>query len=566
MRFKMTQSPLKITKTGLDLIRDARLNKGLAFSQKERLDFQLNGILAPAVLSLEEQIQNAWAGLKSIEDRPSQYRWLREIRQDNETLFYALLQTYPQELLPIIYTPGIGEACLNYPFSGNRPEGFYLSAGCKIPVKEQLANAPKNIRLIVVTDGSRILGLGDLGANGIGIVIGKSALYTGFAQIDPALILPIMLDIGTENEKYLQDPAYMGWRHKRLQGKKYDDFISECVSAFQEKYPSALLHWEDFNREHAAPLLTRYHKQYLSFNDDIQGTASITLAAILAALIRTGRPLKEEKIMIFGGGSAGCGIATLIAALLRKQGLSEAESTQNIYLVDRFGLITEEMENLTKEQKIFAKSSGTADSAGTDLAQLVKRLKPSTLIGVSGQANMFTEAVLRQMGENSPCPIIFPLSNPTDHAEATPAEIYKATNGRAMICTGSPFPPLEIKSTDMDENRPTTRDVLFSQVNNAAVFPGIGLGALACEAKEISEGMFLAAAIRIAQSSPNKVSKENGILPKVENFSELALEVANAVAEQAQKENLCPKFTPEILEEKLTALQWKAAYREYMPA
>ncbi|MCT6838618.1 MAG: oxaloacetate-decarboxylating malate dehydrogenase, partial [Bifidobacteriales bacterium] len=433
----------------------------------------------------------------------------------------------------------------------------FLSSADRGQIADRLAAIPQNdVRLIIVTDGERILGLGDLGANGMGIPIGKLALYTACAGLNPAFLLPVTLDVGTENMTLRNDPAYIGNRTPRLRGQDYAEFVEEFVTAIQQRWPGIILHWEDFAGRNAAPLLKRYRDRLPSFNDDIQGTAAIAVAAILSGVQANGERLSQQRIAIAGGGSAGIGIAELLLTALEAEGLSREDALKHFYIVDRNGLLTHDMANLSEGQTLFARQDETAQNGqGRPLGEVISKSAPTILIGVSGQAGLFTEGMIREMATHCTRPLIFPLSNPTSCVEATPQDILTWTAGQAWVSTGGPFAPVELDG----------RNVVIDQTNNAYIFPGLGLGALACKAKTVSEGMIMAAAQAVATLSPLKNGGTN-LLPPLESIRTTALKVAYAVAQQAQAEQLCPAFDDTALQGAIAALSWQPRYRPYRPA
>lgn len=552
-----TFSSHSVTQRGMAVLNDPLLNKGTAFPWEERTALGLHGLLPPGIHTLEEQVEQAYANIMSGTDILDRHVRLRAIQDSNETLFYALLQKHLTELMPVVYTPGVGQACQEFSKIWQKPRGIFLSAADRGHMADRLAAIPNNdIRLVIVTDGERILGLGDLGANGMGIPIGKIALYTACAGINPALMMPITLDVGTDNVTLRNDPTYIGSRSPRLRGQDYADFIEEFVTALQARWPDCLLHWEDFAGRNAAPLLQRYRDRLPSFNDDIQGTAGIATAAILSGLKAKGETLEQQCIAFAGGGAAGIGIAGLLLAAMKAEGVSQEDALKRFYIVDRNGLLTHDMKGLSEGQALFARQDETAQNGqGRTLADVISQNHPTILIGVSGQAGLFKESMIREMATYCPQPLIFPLSNPTSHVEATPMDILTWTAGRAIVSTGSPFSPVEIDD----------RSIVIDQTNNSYIFPGLGLGALACKAKSISEGMVMAAAQAVAALSPMQSGGKN-LLPPIENIHDVALRVAVAVARQAQQEQLCPPLDDVALREALAALSWRPRYQPYQAA
>ncbi len=552
-----TPSSHPVTQRGMAVLNDPLLNKGTAFPWEERTALGLHGLLPPGIHTLEEQVAQAYENLMSEKDMLDRHVRLRSIQDTNETLFYALMQKHLTELMPIVYTPGVGQACQEFSRIWQKPRGIFLSGADRGHMADRLAAIPNdNIRLVIVTDGERILGLGDLGANGMGIPIGKIALYTACAGVNPALMLPVTLDVGTDNATLRNDPTYIGSRSPRLKGQDYADFIEEFVTALLGRWPGCLLHWEDFAGRNAAPLLQRYRERLPSFNDDIQGTAGIATAAILSGLRAKEETLEQQCIAFAGGGAAGIGIAGLLLAAMKAEGLPQEEALKRFYIVDRNGLLTHDMDGLSEGQALFARKDETSrDGQGRTLKEVISQNHPTILIGVSGQAGLFKEGMIREMASYCTRPLIFPLSNPTSHVEATPMDILTWTAGRAIVSTGSPFTPVEIND----------RSITIDQTNNSYIFPGLGLGALACGARSISEGMIMAAAQAVADLSPLKTGG-NTLLPPLENIQNVAMRVAHAVARQAQNEQLCPPLDDDALQEALSTLSWRPRYQPYRAA
>ena len=549
--------------SGYELLADPQLNKGTAFSEAERDAFDLHGLLPPNVLTLHEQVARRLQALRGFETDLERYAFLRELQDSNETLFYALLVGNLEELLPIVYTPTVGAGCQQFSHLFRKPRGLFLSLPHKDRIERILAQ-PRfdKVEAIVVTDGERILGLGDQGAGGMGIPIGKLALYIGCGGLHPATTLPILLDVGTDNPDCLADPLYIGWRHERVRGQEYDDFIEAFVSAVSKRWPNVLLQWEDFAKNNATRMLERYRDRLCTFNDDVQGTAAVATGALLAAVGVTGVPLTEQRIAVLGAGSAGCGIANLIRAAMRDAGLSDEEASRRFFMVDRDGLLVEGMAGLASFQLPFlqAKQATAGWTLGhpdkIDLLDVVRNAKPTVLIGVSGQAGAFSEPVVRAMAECNKRPVIFPLSNPTSREEATPDDIEAWTEGRALIGVGSPFPPI-------------TRDgarFKVDQSNNSYIFPGVGLGALAVGANRISDGMFMAAAKALAGASPARDNPKHNLLPPVAALRDVAATVALAVALQAHKEGLAKDVPIDTIEQRIQAKMWTPTYVPYRRA
>jgi malate dehydrogenase (oxaloacetate-decarboxylating) len=548
---------------GYELLADPRLNKGTAFSESERDAFDLHGLLPPNVATLDEQVSRRLQALRGYETDLERYAILRELQDTNETLFYALLVDNLEEMLPIVYTPTVGAGCQQFSRLFRKPRGLFLSIPHKDRIDRILAQPRFDmVEAIVVTDGERILGLGDQGAGGMGIPIGKLALYTGCGGLHPATTLPILLDVGTDNPDCLADPIYIGWRHERVRGQEYDDFIEAFVSAVVKRWPRVLLQWEDFAKNNATRLLERYRDRLCTFNDDVQGTAAVATGTLLAAINVTGVPLTQQRVAVLGAGSAGCGIAALIRAAMRDAGVSESEAASRFFMVDRDGLLVDGMTGLASFQLPFVQKKQALegwklshpDKVG--LLDVVRNARPTVLIGVSGQAGAFSEPIVRAMAECNKRPVIFPLSNPTSREEATPADIESWTEGRALIGVGSPFPPI-------------TRDgsrFKIDQTNNSYIFPGVGLGALAVGAGRVSDGMLMAAAKALASSSPARDNPKHNLLPPVSALREVAMTVALAVALQAHKEGLAPEVSTDEIERRIRAKMWTPRYLPYRRA
>ena len=554
----MSQADSHSIHTGLSgrmLLENPLLNKGTAFTLEERSELDLHGLLPPSVETLEEQCRRSY---KSFSIKPTpilKHIYLRSLQDTNETLFYALVQRHLEEMLPIIYTPVVGQACQRFSDLYRRPRGLFISYPERARMDAMLANFKRNIEVIVVTDGERILGLGDQGVGGMGICIGKLSLYSAVGGITPNQTLPIMLDCGTNNQKLLEDPNYLGWRHERINDEQYFEFVESFILALKRRWPNALLQFEDFAINHATPLLEKYRSQLCSFNDDIQGTAGVTAATLLAAAKAADKSIENMKVAFLGAGSAGCGIAEQIVRLMVSKGLSEEEARKRIYMVDRFGLVHDEMSDLRPFQQKLAQKHGDIQSWMTDgdvsLAEVVKHGKPDAIIGVSGQPGLFTQEIIEQMAQNHEQPIVFPLSNPISQVEALPEDIIKWSNGKALVATGSPFDPVEYKG----------REYPVAQCNNIYIFPGLGLGVLASGANRISDGMLDAAVETLALSSPALIDREKPLLPMLDTIQRVTDDIALAVALQAQKEELAPERERTELEQRIREKRWSPEYR-----
>jgi malate dehydrogenase (oxaloacetate-decarboxylating) len=545
---------------GYELLNDPLLNKGTAFSEQEREMFGLHGLLPPNVASLDEQVDRRLQALRQLPGDLARYVFLRGLQDTNEVLFYALLVRNLHETLPIVYTPTVGLGCQRFSHVFRKPRGLFLSMPHRHRIGSILANPHfDNVEAIVVTDGERILGLGDQGAGGMGIPIGKLELYTCCGGLHPATTLPVMLDVGTDNAGCLADPLYVGWHHERVRGADYDDFVEAFVSAVVERWPHVLLQWEDFARDNATRLLERYRDRLCTFNDDIQGTAAVATGTLLSAVNVTGMSFRDHRIAVLGAGSAGSGISSLLCRAMVADGLSEAEARRRFFLVDREGLLVGGMRGILPFQQRFVQArSAVADwrlqqPDRIDLLDVVRHAKPTVLIGVSGQPGAFTREVVRTMAQFTERPVIFPLSNPPSRSEATPADLVDWTDGRAVIGTGSPFPPVP------HNGRPRPVD----QTNNAYVFPGLGLGVIAAQARRVSDGMLMAAARALADASPARLDADANLLPPVDDLRQVAYRVAVAVALQAQAEGLAPATTGDALEARIRAKMWTPVYRPY---
>jgi malate dehydrogenase (oxaloacetate-decarboxylating) len=532
-------------------------SKGTAFTDEERAQFGLLGLLPPQVETLEQQTQRAYEGFQTRASPLDKHIFLRALQDTNEVLFYRLLLDHVEETMPVVYTPTVAAACEQFSHIYRRPRGLFVSYPLRDRIPEILANRyGKEIDVIVVTDGGRILGIGDQGVGGLGIPIGKLSLYTLIGGIRPERTLPIVLDVGTNNTDRLRDPLYLGWKHERISGKEYFDFIEQFVCAVKEQLPGTCVQWEDFPNSIAYTLLNKYRDEVLSFNDDIQGTAAVTLGAILGAIAVTGRPLRDQTVVILGAGSAGIGVADYLCRAMIEDGLSAGEARSRFWIVNRGGVLHSARTDLSSEQRAFAQAterlaSMPRSAAGVvGLEEVVNAVSPTILIGLSTLANAFTEPLIREMARKTPRPIIFPLSNPTSKAEATPADLLKWTDGRALVATGSPFAPV----TDGG------RTVPIAQCNNVYIFPSIGLALAACKARRVSDTMLLAAARALAEKSPALKDRNASLLPSLRDLRAVARHVASAVAQQAQKEGLAPQMEREELARRIAAAQWVPAY------
>ncbi len=554
------ESVIRTSLQGVDLLFNSRLNKGTAFTEQERDVFGLHGLLPPHIGTLEDQRLRRKRVLDSRDSAFGKYSNMRNLQDNDETLFYSMIEHYTEELLPIVYTPAVGEGCQRFSEIWRRPRGLFISYPNRHRIDQILAD-PRydNVRCIVVSDGERILGLGDQGAGGMGIPIGKMALYTALGGIPPEHCLPILLDAGTDNERLLQDPIYIGWQHNRIRGQEYDDFVEAFVTAVQKRWPKILLQWEDFAGTNAARLLDRYRDRLCTFNDDIQGTAAVTTATLLAAVNATGVPLSQQTIAMYGAGSAGIGIIELLITAMKEEGLNDEQAWSRIYAFNRYGLLVEGARGIKESQQPLVRKrtdiAGWQLTGGEDISLLdvVRNAKVTVLVGVSAQAGVFTEEVVREMARHTARPIVFPLSNPTSQAEATPADLLSWTEGRALVGTGSPFPPVEI------EGRP----VRISQVNNSFIFPGLALGILVAEARRVTDGMIMAAARALAGLSPSRKDKTAPLLPPIGDSRRVALVVSEAVARQAMSEGVATIADADSLPDRIRSYMWNAVYVPY---
>ncbi|MDW2161709.1 NAD-dependent malic enzyme, partial [Vibrio sp. 1942] len=500
-----------------------------AFSAEERSSFNLEGLLPETTETIQEQVERAYQQYKSFESDMDKHIYLRNIQDTNETLFYRLVQNHISEMMPIIYTPTVGAACENFSNIYRRGRGLFISYPNRDRIDDLLNNAANhNVKVIVVTDGERILGLGDQGIGGMGIPIGKLSLYTACGGISPAYTLPIVLDVGTNNPQRLADPMYMGWRHPRITGPDYDAFVEEFIQAVQRRWPDALIQFEDFAQKNAMPLLERYKDRICCFNDDIQGTAAVTVGSLLAACKAAGTQLSKQRITFLGAGSAGCGIAEAIIAQMVSEGISDEKARSQVYMVDRWGLLQEGMPNLLDfQQRLVQKHSNTKEweneGNGFSLLDVMRNAKPTVLIGVSGAPGLFSQEVIEEMHKHCKRPIVFPLSNPTSRVEATPNDIIRWTNGEALVATGSPFDPVVHEG----------RTYPIAQCNNSYIFPGIGLGVLAVNAKRVTDEMLMESSRALATCSPLAINGRGALLPPLEEIHLVSKKIAFAVAKKA---------------------------------
>ncbi|HHP0487119.1 TPA: NAD-dependent malic enzyme [Vibrio harveyi] len=551
--------PLYIPYAGPALLATPLLNKGSAFSAEERSSFNLEGLLPETTETIQEQVERAYQQYKSFESDMDKHIYLRNIQDTNETLYYRLVQNHISEMMPIIYTPTVGAACENFSNIYRRGRGLFISYPNRDRIDDLLNNAANhNVKVIVVTDGERILGLGDQGIGGMGIPIGKLSLYTACGGISPAYTLPIVLDVGTNNPQRLADPMYMGWRHPRITGPDYDAFVEEFIQAVQRRWPDALIQFEDFAQKNAMPLLERYKDRICCFNDDIQGTAAVTVGSLLAACKAAGTKLSDQRITFLGAGSAGCGIAEAIIAQMVSEGISDKKARSQVYMVDRWGLLQEGMPNLLDfQQRLVQKFDNTKEweneGNGFSLLDVMHNAKPTVLIGVSGAPGLFSEEVIKEMHKHCKRPIVFPLSNPTSRVEATPNDIIRWTNGEALVATGSPFEPVVHEG----------RSYPIAQCNNSYILPGIGLGVLAVNAKRVTDEMLMESSRALATCSPLAINGNGALLPPLEEIHLVSKKIAFAVAKKAIEQGVALEITDEALNDAIDQAFWQPVYRRY---
>ncbi|MBC2605797.1 NAD-dependent malic enzyme [Pelagicoccus albus] len=554
-----SKRPLYIPYAGPVLLEVPLLNKGSAFTERERREFNLEGLLPHCIETIEEQRDRVYHQFCELTTRMDKHIYLRGIQDTNETLYYSLLTHYLEEMLPLIYTPTVGEACQKFSQIYRRKRGLFISYDDRDKIDRILRNATKKkVNVIVVTDGERILGLGDQGIGGMGIPIGKLAIYSACGGISPANTLPITLDVGCDNPDLVNQTMYMGKRSPRIRGEAYFEFVDKFIKAVKDLWPDVLLQFEDFAQPNAMPLLKRYKDELCCFNDDIQGTAAVAAGTLLAACDRKGETLADQRVCFVGSGSAGCGIASHLVAHLRAQGLSEAEAKSRMFMVDRDGLLTTDMKGLLDFQQELAQDEKLADpwrdaDGKVSLESLIKGAKPTVLIGVSGQFGLFKESQIRAMAKQVERPIILPLSNPTSLAEATPEDVITWTDGAAIVATGSPFDPVSYKGTTHQ----------ISQCNNSYIFPGIGLGVLACRATRVTEGMLIAASRTLADSAPHQRGTGQPLLPALNEIRDLSRLIARRVARQAMEEGVALDMTELALERSIDRVFWEPQYRRY---
>jgi malate dehydrogenase (oxaloacetate-decarboxylating)(NADP+) len=546
----MTGRPKKFPK-GIDVLHDERLNKGIAFTEEERDALKLRGLLPPRVNDLKEQVERVLANFHAKPTPLEKYIFMIGLQDRNETLFYRTVIDNIDVMMPIIYTPTVGEACAKFGLIFRRPRGLYITARDRGRIAKILRNWPvKDVAIVVVTDGERILGLGDLGADGMGIPIGKLSLYTACAGVDPSHALPITIDVGTNNQDLLNDPLYIGLRQERLRGKEYDQLIDEFVRAVRKVFPGTLIQFEDFATANAFRLLHKYRGKICTFNDDIQGTAAVTLAGILGASRITGQNLTQQRLLFFGAGEAGVGIADLIVSAMVREGMSLEAAKDRMWFFDSKGLVVKSRKDLASHKKPFARDHAFL----TDLLEAVRACRPTGIIGVSGKPQSFTEPIVREMAKINQRPIVFALSNPTSKAECTAEQAYTWTEGRAIYASGSPFDPVTFQG----------RTHVPTQGNNSYIFPGLGLGVILSGASHVTDDMFYTAARAVANMTTEPMLAKGSLLPPLEKIRDVSATIATAVAEYAWIEGLATKPRPDDIMAYVRAHMYDPKYELYV--
>jgi malate dehydrogenase (oxaloacetate-decarboxylating) len=542
---------------GMNLLDTPLWNKGTAFNDDERIAFALEGLLPPQVESIQEQSARAYEAYKAKTSDLERHIYLRQLQDTNETLFYRLMLDHVEEMMPIVYTPTVGLACQQFSHIYRRPRGLIVSYPLRDSIPTILRNRPnREVDVIVVTDGERILGLGDQGVGGLGIPIGKLSLYTLIGGIHPSRTLPIVLDVGTNNQGRLNDPEYLGWRHERITGQEYLDFVDRFVRAVKQELPDTCLQWEDFSTPHARPLLLRYQNELLTFNDDVQGTAAVVLGAAVGASKVAQKNMKDHKIVFVGAGSAAIGVADYLRFAMIEEGLSEKEARARFWVVNSGGLLDSDRRDLSDEQKTYARDRNEFANwqrnpqGRIGLTEVISQIDATMLIGLSTVKGIFSESIVREMARKTERPIIFPLSNPTSHSEAEPADLLAWTEGRALVATGSPFSPVKYGG----------RSIAVAQCNNVFIFPAVGLGLVASKARRVTDQMMVAAAKALGEQSPALRDPSASLLPNVGTIRAVALEVAYGVARKAREEGLAAERKPEALRQTLVESQWNPEY------
>ncbi|HET9378901.1 MAG TPA: NAD-dependent malic enzyme [Chthoniobacterales bacterium] len=545
---------------GMDLLDTPIWNKGTAFDDHDRVALGLQGLLPPHIESLQEQSLRAYEAFQAKTTDLERHIYLRQLQDTNETLFYRLMLDQVEEMMPIVYTPTVGLACQQFSHIYRRPRGLFISYPMRDSIAEILRNRPnQEVDVIVVTDGERILGLGDQGVGGLGIPIGKLSLYSLIGGIHPSRTLPIVLDVGTNNPERLRDPEYLGWRHERVRGQEYLDFVDRFVQAVKQELPDTCLQWEDFATPNARPLLERYQNELLTFNDDVQGTAAVVLGAAVGASKVAGKSMREHQIVFVGAGSAAIGVADYLRFAMVEDGLSDKEARARFWIVDKDGLLHSDRGDLSDEQRTYARprseiTDWPRNSHGqVGLGEVIAKVNATVLIGLSTVKGIFSESIVREMAKKTERPIIFPLSNPTSRSEAEPGDLLAWTEGRALVATGSPFAPVKYGEKSIE----------IAQCNNVFIFPAVGLALLGSKARRVTDKMMLAGAKALGDQSPALRNPAASLLPNVRTIREVALEIAYGVALKAQEEGLAPAHEPEALPQKLVESQWTPEYIPY---
>ncbi|MCD2190906.1 NAD-dependent malic enzyme [Actinomycetospora soli] len=538
------------------ILDDPMRTKGTAFTAEERAEHGLRGLLPYAVTTLEDQVRRCWGEVDRQATDLQRYVYLRSLQDRNEHLFYSVLAADVPTALPLVYTPTVAEGCKRFSELWRRPRGLYLAWPDRENLREMLRNRPHDeVDVIVVTDGQRILGIGDQGVGGMGIPVGKLSLYTLIGGIDPARTLPILLDVGTDNADLLDDPFYLGWRHRRIDDEDYFAFVEDFVAAVEAELPDVLLQWEDFATPHAAPILARYRDRLLTFNDDIQGTAAVALGALQGASEVAGTRLADQQVVMLGAGSAGIGVMEMVRQEMVDQGLSADEARARCWVVDVRGLLTTDRDDLSDDQRAFAHDPADVAGWGVEglpgLADVVEHVTVGVLLGLSTAQGAFTEDIVRTMAAKVDRPVVFPLSNPTSNAEARPADVDAWTDGRALIATGSPFPPLA---------REGAADVPVAQCNNVYIFPAVGLAVTAARATRVTDAMMRAAARALGDASPALRDPHAPLLPAWADVRDVADGIALAVARRAVVDGVAPAASDDELHDAIRATRWDPAY------
>ena len=551
---------LEIYLEGTQIMNNALLNKGTAFNYDERMNLGLDGFIREKVLTLEDQVEKSYNMYTRKQDDLEKYIFLQSLLNRNETLFYGLLTKHLKELLPIVYTPTVGQACLKMSHILRKFRGIYLSPYNIQNIDQIFANVEvPNVNLIVVTDGERILGLGDLGSDGMGIPVGKINLYVAAGGLNPATCLPITLDVGTNNERLLHDRGYLGLRKPRLDGVEYENFIEKFVLGVKRNFPDALLQWEDFAKNKAFTLMERYRKRILSFNDDIQGTGATTLAAVYSALRIKKNKFSDERIVVVGMGQAGAGCCFNFKSALENEGLNDDEIRKRIFALDVNGLLVDDMPDLEYQMQMFTqkrewlKDWECKDKENITIKEVVKNSKATIIIGVTAKPGLFDAEILETMSKNTEHPVIFALSNPTANSECTPADVYKATKGKGLFAAGSPFPPIDGEYGTM----------MTSQCNNMYIFPGLGLGALISKTPYMTHKMFLAASRKLSDLVPQSELEKGALLPGFDNIREISAEIAFSVCQEARDSGLGRRASDDELYSSIKKAQWNGLYYNY---